>query len=100
MLDTLWMGAPVVSLRGKTAVGRGGASILSNIGLPELIADTLDNYAKIAVNLATDHQRRVELRDVRPACQRMSASPLMGACQFALDIEGSYIQLWKQFCTG
>jgi hypothetical protein len=33
--DALWMGVPVVSLRGSTAVGRAGASILSNVGLPE-----------------------------------------------------------------
>ena len=36
--DALWMGVPVVSLVGRTAVGRGGASILANIGMPELIA--------------------------------------------------------------
>ena len=30
--DALWMGVPVVSLAGKTGVGRGGVSILSNIG--------------------------------------------------------------------
>ena len=36
--DALWMGVPVVSLAGQTAVGRGGLSILSNVGLPELVA--------------------------------------------------------------
>ena len=36
--DALWMGVPVVSLAGQTAVGRGGVSILSNVGLPELVA--------------------------------------------------------------
>ena len=36
--DALWMGVPVVSLAGQTAVGRGGVSILSNLGLPELVA--------------------------------------------------------------
>ena len=30
--DALWMGVPVVSLAGQTAVGRGGLSILSNVG--------------------------------------------------------------------
>ena len=36
--DALWMGVPVVSLAGRTAVGRGGLSILSNLGLTELVA--------------------------------------------------------------
>ena len=42
--DALWMGVPVVTLAGKTAVGRGGLSILSNIGLPELVGHTEDEY--------------------------------------------------------
>ena len=41
--DALWMGVPVVSLAGQTAVGRGGVSILSNVGLPELVARTPSN---------------------------------------------------------
>ena len=47
--DALWMGVPVVTLSGETAVGRGGRSILSNIGLPELIAETPEEYLAKAV---------------------------------------------------
>ena len=36
--DTLWMGVPVVTLSGRTAVGRAGRSILCNVGLADLIA--------------------------------------------------------------
>ena len=46
--DALWMGVPVVSLTGQTAVG-GGSSILSNIGLPELVARDAEQYVRIAV---------------------------------------------------
>ena len=44
--DAIWMGVPVVTLSGETAVGRGGRSILSNIGLPELVAETPEEYVK------------------------------------------------------
>ena len=47
--DALWMGVPVVSLAGQTAVGRGGVSILSNVGLPELVAQDSEQYVRIAV---------------------------------------------------
>ena len=47
--DTLWMGVPVVSLAGRTAVGRAGLSILSNVGLPELVANTPEEYVRLAV---------------------------------------------------
>ena len=55
--DALWMGVPVVSLVGQTAVGRGGLSILSNVGLPELVARSEEEYVRIAVELANDLPR-------------------------------------------
>jgi protein O-GlcNAc transferase len=94
--DALWMGVPVVSLVGRTAVGRGGASILANIGLPELIAKTPQQYVEIATNLAKDLPRLAELRrTLRP---RMQASPLMDAPRFARNIEAAYRQMWRAWC--
>ncbi len=90
--DALWMGAPVVTLSGRTAVGRGGRSILSNIGLPELIAESPEQYAEIAVSLAGDLPRlsalRSSLRD------RIESSPLRDAKGCARDIEAAYRQMW------
>src|SRR6185437_3637656 len=37
-LDALWMGVPVVTLAGQSAVSRAGLSQLSNLGLGELVA--------------------------------------------------------------
>ena len=42
--DSLWMGVPVITLRGNTAVGRGCRRILANIGLSELIANNEQEY--------------------------------------------------------
>jgi protein O-GlcNAc transferase len=42
-LDALWMGVPVVSLVGRTAVSRAGLSQLTNLGLPELVAHSKGN---------------------------------------------------------
>jgi len=57
--DALWMGVPVVSLAGETAVSRGGLSILSNVGLPELVARTPEEYVGIASVLAGDLERLI-----------------------------------------
>jgi predicted O-linked N-acetylglucosamine transferase (SPINDLY family) len=76
-LDSFWMGVPVVGLVGKTAVGRGGLSILSNAGLPELAARSEEDYARIAVDLANDLPRLGNLRSTLR--QRMEQSPLMDA---------------------
>ncbi|HEY2342123.1 MAG TPA: tetratricopeptide repeat protein, partial [Chthoniobacteraceae bacterium] len=75
--DALWMGAPVVSLVGKTAVGRGGRSILSNLGLPELIAGTPEDYVSVAVELVGDLPRLCGLRASLRG--RVEGSPLRDA---------------------
>jgi protein O-GlcNAc transferase len=95
--DALWMGVPVVTLAGRTAVGRGGASVLHNIGLPELVAQTPQEYIRIATGLASDLPRLAELRrTLRP---RMQASPLMDAPRFARNVEAAYRQMWRNWCA-
>jgi len=96
-LDSLWMGVPVVTLVGQTVVGRAGLSQLSNIGLPELIATTPDQFVTIAVELANDLPRLSNLRHtLRP---RMRSSPLMDAPRFARNIEAVYRLIWHRWCV-
>jgi predicted O-linked N-acetylglucosamine transferase (SPINDLY family) len=91
------MGVPVVTLLGRTAVGRGGASLLSNIGFPDLIARTPEQYVRIAIDLAQDLPRQAELRrTLRP---RMQASPLKDAPLFARNVEAAYRQMWRNWCV-
>jgi protein O-GlcNAc transferase len=95
--DALWMGVPVVSLVGKTAVGRGGLSILSNVGLPELVACSEEEYVRIASELARDLARLSNLRSTLR--QRMERSPLMDAPRFAPNIEAAYREMWRKWCA-
>src|SRR6185436_10653249 len=72
--EALWMGVPVVTLRGDRHAGRVGASLLSQIGLPDLIANSVEEYVEIVVALASDPARLMDLRrSLRP---RIAASPL------------------------
>ena len=92
--DALWMGVPVVSLAGKTAVSRRGLSILGNIGLPELVATSIEQYhVAIAAGLASALPRLAELRS--GLRDRMKRSPLMDAPRFARDVEGAFDQMWE-----
>jgi len=95
-LDALWMGVPVVSLAGQTPLARGGLSILTNLGLPELVAESEEEYVAIAARLASDLPRLAELRQTLRA--RMEASVLMDAERFARGIEGAYRAMWRQWC--
>ena len=94
--DALWMGVPVVSLRGATAVGRAGASILSNVGIAELIAEYEDQYFSIATGLARDLTKLAARRSALR--HKMLASPLADARRFASDMETAYRQMWVSWC--
>jgi predicted O-linked N-acetylglucosamine transferase (SPINDLY family) len=96
-LDSLWMGVPVVTLTGPTAVGRAGLSQLMNLGLPELIAFSPEQYVRIAVELARDLPRLGELRATLRG--RMQASPLMDGPRFARNVEAAYREMWRRWCA-
>ncbi len=95
-MDSLWMGVPVVTLAGHTEVGRAGVSILTNVGLPELIADTPGEYVAIAAHLAGDWARLSELRaGLRP---RMRTSPLLDGKGYTADVEAAFRRMWTTWC--
>jgi len=96
-LDSLWMGVPVVSLSGNMAVGRAGKSHLTNIGLPELIAPTPQEYVTIAAKLANDLPRLAELR--KTLRKRMENSPLMDAKRFVRNVEAIYREVWRKWAN-
>ncbi len=96
--EALWMGVPVVTLAGSTHMSRVGVSLLNGVGLPELVAQSAQEYASIAIDLAKDLPRLAELR--RMLRQRMRASPLMDARRFARDIEAAYRKMWRSWCAG
>jgi protein O-GlcNAc transferase len=60
--ESLWMGVPLVSLKGDMFHERLSYSILSNAGLGDLCADNVDDYHRIALELAGDTERRRTLR--------------------------------------
>ena len=81
----MWMGVPVVTLAGQTFVSRLGSMLLKNLKLPELIANSEENFVQIAVGLANDLPRLGELR--KTLRDRMCDSPLMDANGFAREFE-------------
>jgi predicted O-linked N-acetylglucosamine transferase (SPINDLY family) len=95
--EAMWMGVPVLTLAGKAHVSRVGVSLLTRVGLSELMAPTPADYVKIAAELAQDVSRRRQiaggLRD------RMRASPLTDARGFVANLESAYRQIWRDRCA-
>jgi predicted O-linked N-acetylglucosamine transferase (SPINDLY family) len=96
-LDAVWMGVPIVTLRGDPTLQRAGVTILSNLGLPELVAASEDEFVEKAVSLARDRARLAKLRAELRA--RFEASPFADAKRFARNLEAAYRTVWRQYCA-
>ncbi|MBE0614762.1 MAG: glycosyltransferase [Burkholderiales bacterium] len=94
--ETLWMGLPVVSLAGELFQSRAGLSLLSVIGLPQLIARSESDYLRIARELASDLEQLSQLRQGLRA--RMRASPLLDEKGFTRSLESLYREAWRDWC--
>jgi predicted O-linked N-acetylglucosamine transferase (SPINDLY family) len=94
--EALWMGVPVVTLAGDRHAGRVGASLLTQIGMEEMIARTPDAYVAAAVALARDPTRLASLR--AGMRDRIGASRLTDAATFARGLERAYRSVWRRWC--
>jgi protein O-GlcNAc transferase len=94
--EALWMGVPVITLAGNTHASRVGVSLLTTIGLADLIAETGEEYVSTAVKLAGDIKR---LRSLRENVRGMMAhSPLTDARRFVSVLETCYREMWEKWC--
>jgi protein O-GlcNAc transferase len=96
--EALWMGVPVVTLKGKRSVARAAEGILTVAGLPELVAQDRDAYVAAVKALAHDRKRLGELRSGLRA--RVEQSPICDCPRFTQALEGLYRQMWKNWCFG
>jgi predicted O-linked N-acetylglucosamine transferase (SPINDLY family) len=97
-IDALWAGLPVVTCTGAAFPGRVGASLLSAVGLPELVTVRLEDYEALAVRLAGDasllHGIRRRLEENR-ATQR-----LFDMDRLRRHVEAAYKTMWEIHMRG
>lgn len=96
--ESLWMGVPVVALRGDRHAGRMSASILSCVGLREWVTSTADQYVKIAVEAAARPQSLASLR--AGLRDRMRTSPLCDHAGFVHRLDAAYRGIWHGVTAG
>lgn len=97
-LDALWMGVPVLTMTGGTSLHRAGVCLAMNLGLPELVASSEDDFVAKAIAMAHDLPGLARLRaELRP---RLQASPLTDAPRFARHLESAFRSAWQRYCRG
>jgi FkbM family methyltransferase len=93
---SLWMGLPVVTLSGATHASRVGVTLLTNIGLPQMIARDGDEYVAVAARLAADLPGLSGLR--AGLRERMLASPVTDGARGARALEEAFRTMWSGWC--
>jgi predicted O-linked N-acetylglucosamine transferase (SPINDLY family) len=93
--DALWVGLPVLTLMGHTFPGRVSASLLSAMGLSELVTHTQEEYEALAVELAMNRQKLADIK-VKLAKNRLS-TPLFNTPLFTKNIEAAYMKMMERY---
>jgi protein O-GlcNAc transferase len=93
--DALWAGLPILTLAGKSFASRVGASLLTAIDLPELIATTQEEYEDLAIELAKNPQKLADIK-LKLESNRLTG-PLFDTPRFAKNLEASYIKMHAKY---
>lgn len=94
-VESLWMGVPVLTLRGDRFLARNGADIVRAAGLPGWIAADEDDYRAKALRFAADPAVLAVLR--RDLRAQLAASPLCDTRRFARDFETALWGMWRDW---
>jgi len=93
--DALWAGLPVLTLLGESFASRVSASLLTAIGLPELITETQKDYESLAIELATNKQKFSFIK--KQLVANRSIRPLFNASLFTRHIEAAYDKAYQRY---
>ena len=93
--EALWMGVPLVTLRGERWVGRMSEAMLTMIGLEDLVAPDADAYVRTAAALANDTARLGRLH--AGLRHMLETSPFCDGPRFTRALEAAYRGMWEAF---
>jgi len=96
--DALWAGVPLVALQGHTFVSRVSSSLLTAVGLQELITHSWQQYLELARTLALNPEQLLKIRTKLNA--KKLSLPLFDTIRFTRNLEKMYLQMWEDKRTG
>ena len=96
--DALWAGCPIVTLAGTSFPSRVCGSLLTTIGVPELVTTNFDDYETLAVELAGNRERLDRIK--QKIIQGRATSPLFDTQRFCRNLEKAYEEMIRIAATG
>ncbi len=93
--DALWAGLPVLTCVGESFASRVAASLLSAVGLPELITQSQAQYEALAIDLGC-HPEKLQALKTKLAINRLT-TPLFDSALFTKHIESAYTQMYERY---
>jgi len=95
--DALWMDVPVLTRIGATFASRVAASLVSAVGIPELIVTTEAEYEQTAIALAQDSDRLLTIKNKLKS--QKTDSILFDTPRFTKALEAVYQDLYHQLLS-
>jgi protein O-GlcNAc transferase len=96
--DALSMGVPLITLAGKSFSARMAASLLVNMGLPELVAETPEAYESLAIDLASNSEKFSRLKT--KLAENKATASVFNTSLFAKHIEAAYRLVYQRYHSG
>ena len=96
--DALWSGLPVVTRIGNSFASRVAASLLTAVGLPELITHTIEEYESLVISLANNPERLSALR--RKLKDNIKTHRLFDMKKFMSEYEAILTQMYRYAVAG
>jgi len=96
--QTLWAGVPVLTFQGRHFASRMASSIISAVGLTEMVTNSLEEYEDFAVRLATQPSELKQIRDKLSV--NIHNMPLFDTKLFTHNLEKAYRMMWKNYVSG
>lgn len=96
-VEALWCGVPVLAISGDRMVWRMADSILTHAGHPEWVAENHEEFVKLAVELASDTERLVQLRNNQR--ENLLCSPLFDSSGYAENVHDALSIAWRKRCA-
>ena len=92
--DSLRMGVPVLTLKGKSFASRVAASIIHQFDLDELVTSSTEEYKNKAIEL---YNNSIKLKEIKKKLDdNREKSPLFDSKKFTVNLEKIYLEVFKK----